>query len=83
MAFDYDSPAELFMPKPKGGGGRPPIGYRRFATAAEAVRFAVENFPGVKTPGVWMQVEDERFDSAEICRLYENSGYPLRRNVSR
>jgi hypothetical protein len=83
MAFDYNSPAELFMPKPKGGGGRQPIGYRRFATAAEAIGFAVENFRAVKTPGAWMQVGDERFDSAEICQLYESSGYPLRRNVSR
>jgi hypothetical protein len=62
MAFDYNLPAELFMPKRKGtGGGRGPIGYRRFATAAEAIRFAVENFPAVKTkPGAWMQVGDER-----------------------
>jgi hypothetical protein len=43
------------MPKPKGGGGRGPIGYRRFATAAEAIRFAVGNFPAIKTPGAWMQ----------------------------
>jgi hypothetical protein len=83
MAFDYNSPAELFLPKPKGGGGRGPIGYRRFATAAEAIRFAVENFPAVKTPGAWMQVGDERFESDEICRLYESKDYQLRRNVSR
>jgi hypothetical protein len=35
MAFDYSSPAELFIPKRKGiGGARSPITYRRFATAA-------------------------------------------------
>jgi hypothetical protein len=53
MAIDYNSPAELFLPKPKGGGGRRPIGYRRFATAAEAIRFAVEEFPAVRTLGAW------------------------------
>jgi hypothetical protein len=85
MAFDYSSPAELFIPKRKGvGARRAPTGYRRFATAAEAIRFAVEEFPAIRTFGAcWMQVGDERFYSDEICRLYENSGYPLRRNMSR
>jgi len=84
MAFDYNSPAELFIPKRKGiGGARSPITYRRFATAGEAIRFAVEEFPAVRTLGAWMQVGEERFDSDEIYRLYESSGYPLRRNVSR
>jgi hypothetical protein len=38
------------------------MGYRRFATAAEAIRFAVEEFPAVRTLDAWMQVGDERFD---------------------
>jgi hypothetical protein len=81
MAFDYNSPAELFVPKRK-GGVRPPLNYRRFDTAAEAIRFAVEDFPAVRTLGAWMQVGDDRFNSDEIYRLYSNSGYPLRRDVS-
>ena len=40
MAFDYCSAAELFSAKRK-GGSRQRLGYRRFATAAEAIRFAV------------------------------------------
>jgi hypothetical protein len=67
MAFDYNSPAELFMPKRKGfGGRRAATGYRRFATAAEAIRFAVEESPAIGTLGAWMQVGDERFDSDEL-----------------
>jgi hypothetical protein len=76
--FDYLLPAELFMGKRK-GGSRQQLGYRRFATAAEAIRFAVEDFPAVRTLGAWMQVGDERFDGNEICRLYERADYPLRR----
>jgi hypothetical protein len=78
MEFDYDSPAELFIPK-RGRGRRQPVNYRRFATAAEAIRFAVEEFPAVRTLGAWMQVGDRRYDSDEICRLYESIGYPLGR----
>jgi hypothetical protein len=62
-------------------GRRAATSYRRFATAAEAVRFAVEEFPAVRTLGAWMQVGDQRCDSDEICRLYESAGYPLRRTL--
>ena len=80
MAFDYNAPAELFIPKRKGvGGRRAPTVYRRFATAAEAIRFAVEEFPAATTLGAWMQVGDERFDSDGICRLYESRDYPCAR----
>jgi hypothetical protein len=83
MAFDYNSPAELFIPKRKGfSGQRSGTDYRRFATAAEAIRFAVEEFPAVRTLGAWMQVRDECFRSDEICQLYESSDYPLQRAVS-
>ena len=78
MTFDYTTPAELFMAKRK-GGSRQPLVYRRFPSAAEAIRFAVEEFPAVHTLGVWLQVGDERFDSDDIQRLYENDEYPLQR----
>ena len=70
-------PAELFMARRKGCPQR--LGYRRFSTAAEAIRFAIEDFPAVHTLGAYMQVGDERFDSDGIHRLYESSDYPLRR----
>jgi hypothetical protein len=71
MTFDYCSPAELFTTKRK-GGSRQRLGYRRFATAAEAIRFAVEEFPAMRALGAWVLVGDERFDSEEIHRLYES-----------
>jgi len=80
MTFDYGSPAELFMGKRK-GGPRQRLGYRRFTSAAEAIRFAVEDFPAIRTLGAWMQVGDERYDSDDIQRLYESGDYPLPRRT--
>ena len=79
--FDYGIPAELFMGKRK-GGPRQPLKYRRFATAAEANRFAVEELPAVRALGAWMQVGDERFDGDDIQRLYESDDFPLQRRLS-
>jgi hypothetical protein len=55
MAFDYDLPAELFIPKRKSNARRTPTEYRRIATAAEAIRFAVEEFP---LPAVRLAIRD-------------------------
>jgi hypothetical protein len=77
MAFDYGLPAELFMRKPKVRPQWP--GYRRFATAAEAIRFAVENFREIHTLGAWMCVGDNRFNTEQIRGLYQSGEYPLRR----
>jgi hypothetical protein len=78
MKFDYESPAELFMAKRR-GGTRQPLGYRRFGTAAEAIRFAVEEFPAVRTLGAWLQIGDERYDVDAIQQLYDSAEYPLKR----
>ena len=76
MSFDYSVPAELFLAKQmKGRRTR----YRRFATAAEGLRYAVEDLRAPKAYGAWLQVGDERFNSSEIQRLYEAADYPLRK----
>jgi hypothetical protein len=62
-------------------GVRQPLSYRRFATAAEAIRFAVEESPAMRALGAWMLVGEERFDSEEIHRLYESDDYPLGRRT--
>jgi hypothetical protein len=80
MTFNYCSPAELFTAKRKRGPWQR-LGYRRFATAAEAIRFAVEDFPAMRALGAWTLVGDERYDSDEIHRLYESNDYPLGRRT--
>jgi hypothetical protein len=79
--FDYGVPAELFMAKHK-RGPRQPLSYRRFATAAEAIRFAVEDLPAMRALGAWMQVGDQRFDGDDIQRLYQSDDFPLQRRLS-
>jgi hypothetical protein len=69
MMFDYAASAELFIPKKGKPGARQPLSYRRFPTAAEAIRFAVEEFPAIRTLGAWMRVGDERFNGDDIQRL--------------
>jgi hypothetical protein len=76
MALDYNSPAELFLSK-RTKSSR--VKYRRFTTAAEAIRYAVEELPSLRSLGAWLQVGDERFGSDDIQRLYEASDYPLRK----
>jgi len=48
-------------------------------TAAEAIRFAVEELPAVRALGAWMQVGDQRFDGDDIQRLYDSDDFPLQR----
>jgi hypothetical protein len=81
MTFDYAESAELFIPKKGGRGARQPLSYRRFATAAEAIRFAMEDFPAIRSLGAWMRVRDEHFNGDDIRRLYESNSYPRRRRV--
>ena len=64
-SFDYSAPAELFLAKSAKGSRTK---YRRFATAAEALRYAVEDLRMTKTFGAWLEVGDERFDSSAIQR---------------
>jgi hypothetical protein len=53
--------------------------YRRFATAAEALRYAVEDLRTPKVFGASLEVGDERFNNSEIQRLCEADDFPLRK----
>ena len=77
--FDYAAPAEMFMTRAK-LTRRLPTSYRRFATAAEAIQFAIEVIPLPLLLGAVMEVSEDRFDHQAIRRLYDGSGYPLARH---
>ncbi len=83
-SFSYNTAAELFpaaIRKKKRAG----FAYRRFGTAAEAVRFAIEELPADSLNGAYLQVDEARFDQSGIRTLYASClltrdlfGKPLR-----
>jgi hypothetical protein len=77
--FDYNAPAELFPSRVRKGGSR--VTYRRFDTAAEALRFAVEQMPAPVLIGSYLEVDEARFGVQEIRSLYESAAYPLPRRA--
>ena len=76
--FDYGAAAELF-PSRQRTRAMGAVTYMRFAAAAEAIRYAVEEIPASSFRGAFLEVNEERFDSNEIRRLYESVEYPLPR----
>jgi hypothetical protein len=84
--IDYSTEAEL---SPTASGVelsrhrkmRQPSGFGRFARAADAIRFAIEELPPELLLATQLKVADERFNSEEIRRLYESLEYPLIRRA--
>jgi len=81
IGFDYSAAAELFSIRNR-KSRRQPIGYRRFARAADAVRFAIEELPPEFLLGAHLQVDEERYDGNGIRRLYASLDYPFVRRAA-
>jgi hypothetical protein len=76
---NFDAEAELFPPIRR-SFSRGPVGYKRFKSAAEAIRFAMEELPPDLLLGAYLEVEENRFDGSAIRQLYESEDYPLKRH---
>lgn len=79
--FDYDAPAGVFTRMRYGRAGA--AKYRRFNTAAEAIRYAVEELPKPLLPGITMEVGEDTLDHQQIIRLYEDPRFPFAPDTAR
>jgi len=75
--FDYRAPAELFPSRAR--KGRSQITYKRFDTAAEAVRFSIEDLPPAALLGAYLELGEVRFGFEEMRILYRDEAFPLKR----
>src|SRR6266849_5210941 len=79
--FDYEAVAELFPTRSR-KFNRQFARYRRFDRAADALRFAIEELPPQLFQGAYLEVEEERFDSNAMRRLYDSAEFPLARGAA-
>ncbi len=75
--FDFQASAELYPSRSRRVRG--PFSYKRFNSAAEAVRFAVEEMPSGALLGATLEVNEARYSEADIRALYESEEFPRKR----
>lgn len=77
IAIDYSTPAELF---PSRRYARSLARYRRFPSAADAVRYVMEEQPASWLVGSTLHIGDRTFEGKAISALYQAEEYPLPRS---
>lgn len=73
--FDFSAPAELFPSRNRKIASK--VRYRRFDTAADAIRFAVEELPEPLLLGAYIEINEARLGHKDIRALYDCDSYPL------
>jgi hypothetical protein len=76
-ALDWTEPAELYAVL--GAFHARNAQYFRFSSAAEAIRFAIEDMPAAALRGMAVESGDNRYEGQQIRALYDAQDYPLER----
>jgi hypothetical protein len=79
-AFNFTAPAEIYASRGRGATKRPMTFYR-FNSAAEAIRFVMEQLPPEMLMGTTMEIGEERFIGNDIKKLYHSANFPLNRAI--
>tara|TARA_R100000365_G_C2670478_1_gene19896 strand:- start:160 stop:408 length:249 start_codon:yes stop_codon:yes gene_type:complete len=75
--LDWTEPAELYAQSGAFHGRN--ARYFRFSSAAEAIRFAIEDMPAAALRSMAVESGDNRYEGNEIRALYDAQDYPLER----
>lgn len=78
-SFQYFSSAELYVPRNARRYG--PMQFKRFESAAEAIRFAMEELPRPALAGIALEVDERRYTGRDVEKLYDDDLYPLPRRA--
>jgi hypothetical protein len=79
VTFAYNAEAESVRLSKRWPRERP-AAHRRFARAADAIRFA-EELPPALLVGASLEVDEERFNGNGIRQLYQSAEYSLNRRA--
>ncbi len=72
--FNFNLLAELYQAA--NTHRRKGCSYRRFDTAAEAIRFAIEDLSSTALSGCILEVDEERLGAKELKELYASPDFP-------
>lgn len=77
--FNYAASAELYPSRRYAKSQQ--TQYRRFRSAADAIRYMIEDMPSSWLAGSVLEVDEKRYEGAAIRVLYDAAGYPLERQT--
>jgi len=76
--YDFAAPAELFPSRNRKVASK--VKYRRFDSAADAIRYAIEELPEPLLLGACIEINERRLGHQEIRALYTSDAYPLKKS---